>query len=105
MGTEKQILKRNATSKRASRTAEYSKDAEKTDITQLVARRREMPEAMEINRESRKQIAELMLEYPTRTDKPGETEEIELHRQYACRKCKTPLGTPMRKAHRLRNKP
>ena len=84
---------------------EYTKDAEKTDITQLVAARREMPEEMELNRESRKQLAELMLEYPTRIDKQEEAEETEQRRQYTCINCKMPFKTPMGKPNHLRNKP
>ena len=84
---------------------EYAKDSEKTDIMQLVAARREIPEEMELNRESRKQLAELMMEYTTRIEKKEEAEETERRRQYTCINCKMPFKTPMRKTNRLRNKP
>ena len=49
-----------------TRETEYTKDAEKTEIMHLVAKRPEMPEEMDLNRESRKQLSGLMLEYPTK---------------------------------------
>ena len=57
---------------------EFAKQPGKTYIAQLVEKNPEMPEEIELNRERRKQLAELMLEYPmkieeeeNRTQQPG----------------------------------
>ena len=49
-----------------------------------------MPEEMELNRESREKLAELMLEYPTKTREleEEEAEETEQRRNYTCVNCK-----------------
>ena len=60
----------------------------------LVAKRQEMPEEVEINRESRKKLAELMLEYPTEIDRQEEADEAERRRKYTCVNCKMPFKTP-----------
>ena len=63
---------------------EFAKQPGKTYIMQLVEKNPEMPEEIELNRERRKQLAELMLEYPmkieeeeeNRTHQPGEEKKI-----------------------------
>ena len=74
MENQEQCHSKNAPQRRAGKEeAEYiTKTAEKTEITQLVATRPEMPGELELNREDRKQLAELMLEYPTKTDEQEE---------------------------------
>ena len=69
----------------------HTKDAEKTDIMQMVATHQEMPEEMQLNRESRKQLAELMMEYLTRIEKQEEAEETEKRRKYTCINYKMPF--------------
>ena len=59
----------------------------KTEIIQLVARHPEIPEEMELNRESGKNLAALMREYPTKTP-DADAEETEKRREYTCIKCK-----------------
>ena len=81
-------MKENAQPQREedqTRETEYTKNAETTDIMELVAIRPEIPEEMELNRESRKQIEDLMLEYPTKTrELEEEAEETEQSRNYTC---------------------
>ena len=45
---------------------EFAKQPGKTYIMQLVEENPEKPEEIELNRERRKQLAELMLEYPNK---------------------------------------
>ena len=52
-----------------TKETEYAKKQGKTGIMQLGRTNPEMPDEMELNRENRKQLAELMLEYPTDTSK------------------------------------
>ena len=54
---------------------EYIKTSEKTEITHLVETHPEMPGELEMNREDRKKLGELMLEYPTKTDEHEEEAE------------------------------
>ena len=53
------------------RETEYIKNAEKAEITQLVAIHPEMTNGMGLHRESRKQLEELMIEYPAKTRELG----------------------------------
>ena len=87
-----------------TRETEHAK-MPKTDITQLVATHPEMPEEMELIRESRKQNAELTLEYPTKQDLEEEADETEKRRNYTCANCKKSFRTTVGKTHRLRNTP
>ena len=61
--------RRNGRKKETTKETERAKNKGKTDIAQLVRTNPGMPEEMELNRENRKQLAELMLEYPTGTSK------------------------------------
>ena len=84
---------------------EYTKTAEKTAITHLVARQPEMPNALELNREGREQLAELVLEYPTRQDNQGEETMGGKRRYYTCLRCKKPFETPIAKTNHIGHSP
>ena len=77
---------------------EYAKTAEKTEIAHLLASRPEIPTELELNREGRKQLEELMLEYPTKKDDQEEEtmeeeEEQKQRRYYTCVRRKKPFKT------------
>ena len=62
-----------------------------------------MPEEMDLNRERRKQLAELMMEYPTDSGKQEQqTSEIEhTQRLYTCQKCQRGFTAIMGKTRHL----
>ena len=66
----------------------YAKQPKQTYIMQLVEKHPEIPEEIELNNERRKQLAELMLEYPTRNDEEEQEnpprEQTEEKRCYTC---------------------
>ena len=88
---------------------EYAKQQKQTYITQLVEKRPEIPEELELNKERRKQLAELMLEYPTQTDemeKESLTQEnAGEKRYYACQNCGKPYSAIRGKLNHLENNP
>ena len=66
-----------------------------------------MPGEMELNKERRKQLAELTLEYPTGTSKKENMTQKFMGRQryYACQKCKGAFTTIMGKTRHLEHNP
>ena len=101
-------IRENATQRRAGHEEEevYIKTADLTEITHLVEIHPEMTDELELNRENRKQLAEMMLEYQTKTneqeeDPPGQ----EQRRHYTCIQCKKPPGAPIGKTNRLKRSP
>ena len=64
----------------------------------LISRHPEMPNEPELNREYRKQLSELMLEYLTELDNQEEEEQEEEHLRYYMptmrETFKTPIGRP-----------
>ena len=110
METEKNDMKGNAQPPREedrTRETKYTKNAEWADITKLVAIHPEMPGEIELNRESRKQLSELMLEYPTKTRdlEEEEAEETEQRRNYTCINCKKSFRTAIGGTNHLRDTP
>ena len=71
---------------------EYAKQQKQTYIMQLVEKHPEMPGELELNKERRKQSAELMLGYPTKTDEMEKEnltqEKAGWKRYYTCQNCK-----------------
>ena len=53
-----------------------------------------MPEIIELNKERRKQLAEIMLEYPTKAEDEEDQQEQthEEKRMYICLSCKRPFS-------------
>ena len=90
MGGKREALKNQAGGK-----LEFAKQLERTYIMQLVEKNPEMPEELALNKDRRKQLAELMLEYPTRADdeeNPTREQEKE-KRYYTCQNCRRAFGT------------
>ena len=59
---------------------EFANQQKKTHIAQLVGQNPEMPEEIELNKDRRKQLAELMLGYPTKAaeeENPASKQEDE----------------------------
>ena len=85
----------------------YANDAAKTEITQLIAQRQEMPEALGLNRDGRGELAEIMREYPpcmppTRTSRPRiGTKRTETNRHMPA--MYQILRKPIRGRNRLKN--
>ena len=86
---------RNNTARRGERENDYwatkqerhlCEKQEETHVTQLIKQSPEIPEIIELNRERRKQLAEIMLEYPTKREDEEEQQgqTIEERRIYTC---------------------
>ena len=72
-GTKNNAIKENASQRRADKEEEeYIKTAAKTEIMQLVATRPEMPAKLELRREDRKKLTEMMLGYLAKTESEEE---------------------------------
>ena len=85
--------------------SEYSKTAERTEITHLVATHPEIPGELELNRENREQLAEHMPEYPTKAETQEESRGKEKRRYYTCIMCKKPCKTQIGKTNHLKHSP
>ena len=78
----------------------------KTEITQLVARHPDMPNELELNREDREQVSELMLEYPTEQGNREEgKQEEEQRRYYTCIRSGKPFETSIGATNRRKRSP
>ena len=68
----------------------------------------EIPEVIELNRERRKQLAEIMLEYPTKIEDEEDQQEQTLgggERMYTCLSCKRPFSSIRGKLNHLKSNP
>ena len=68
-----------------------------------------MPEEMELNRDDRKQLAELMLEYHPEKNSQAHAQQdetlIEQQRKYTCLNCNQPFSASMGKYNHIRRRP
>ena len=65
-----------------------------------------MPEEIELNKERRKQLAELMLEYPTKTEEEENLiQNPTMKRHYACLNCRNPFSAIRGKLNHRRYNP
>ena len=75
----------------------------------LVEKHPEMPEELELNKERRKQMAELTLGYPTQTDEMEKEslsqENAGEKRYYTCKNCRKPYSAIRGKLNHLENNP
>ena len=84
----------------------YVNKQEKTHITQLIKQIPEIPETIELNRERRKQLAEIMLEYPTKADEEDQPKQThEEKRIYTCLFCRRTFSTIRGKLNHLKHNP
>ena len=85
--------------------SKYVKKPRQTYIIQLVQKYPEMPYELKLNDNRRKQLAELMLEYPTKNDEEEQEnpprEQTEEKRHYTCQNCKKEYSTIRGKLNHL----
>ena len=74
---------------------------------QLVEKSPEMPEEIELNKDRRNQLAELMLEYPTKADEKENLtrEQTDEKSYYTCQNCKKAFGAIRGKLNHLGHNP
>ena len=74
---------------------------------QLVKQIPEMPEIIELNRERRKQLAGIILEYPTKIEDEEDQQEqtTEEKRIYTCLSCEKPSSSIRGKLNHLNSNP
>ena len=87
----------------------HAKKTTQTELIQYIAAHPEMPEEMELNRDDRQQLAELMLEYPPkkRSQELAQQEETPLgqKRKYTCHNCSRPFSSTIGKFDHIKQHP
>ena len=106
------ILEQLNTGKQETKEQRYnplSKKTAQTELTQYIAAHPEMPEEMELNRDDRKQLAELMREYRPKKNNQELAQQDETfpeqQRKYTCLNCNQPFSTSMGKYNHIRRRP